>query len=88
MGKVLIMILSTITSYILLNINGKNHICFIKSNKNLLLTSDQPIINIVNNINQDPSIFYYLISPSISTIFPIEESIIIEDDTNEKNKNE
>lgn len=86
MWKVLIMILSTTAAYTLQNRNKRNHICFIKSNKNLLLTSDQPIINIANNINQDPAIFYHPISPSISIIFPVDEAIIIEDDANEINK--
>ena len=79
--NVLITVMSNMASYTLLTRNGKNHICFIKSENENLLTSDQPIVNVAENIDNDYAKFYYPISPKIGIIFPTEEWKIIENDS-------
>lgn len=75
--NVLITIMSNMAAYTLFTRNDKNHICFIKSEDGLLLTSDQPVVNIAKDINHDYAKFYYPISPYIGIIFPVEEPNII-----------
>lgn len=82
----LIIIMTNSCAEVLLRREEEKHICFIKSNNNLLLTSDQPVVNIAKDVDHDYPKFYYPISPSISIIFPSDRFSIIEDDINLINK--
>ena len=53
------------------------HIEFIKSSNNLLITGDQPIVNIIDDDSDEK--FYFPISPSVGLIFPCSENKVIND---------
>ena len=58
------------------------HIKFIKSNKRLIKTGDQPILNIADNVDKDYVRFYYPINSSLAIVFPVNKSEISIDDEN------
>ena len=58
------------------------HIMFIRSSNKLIKTSDQPIINIADNVDKDYVKFYYPITPSIAIVFPTNKYEVIVDDSN------
>ncbi len=72
-AKVLPLIFTTSVSLSLLNQDKKHQIHFLKSNGKKFITSDQPIINICEEID-DKNVpntldFYYPLSPNIAIIF-------------------
>lgn len=76
MWKLLIIIMTNMASYtMLLKLNV--HIEFIKSTNNLLITGDQPIVNIIGDDSEEK--FYFPISPSVGLIFPCSENKVITD---------
>lgn len=76
MWKILIIIMTNMASYTML-LKNNLHIEFIKSTKNLLITGDQPIVNIIDDEHKEK--FYFPISPSVGLVFPCLENQVITD---------
>ncbi len=76
MWKLLIFIMTNMASYTML-LKPDLHIEFIKSSNNLLITGDQPIVNIIDDDSVEK--FYFPIFPTIGLIFPCSENKIITD---------
>lgn len=77
MWKVLIFIMTNMASYTML-LKPNLHIEFIKSTEKLLITGDQPIVNIIGDDSVER--FYFPISPTVGLIFPSTKNKVIIDD--------
>lgn len=77
MWKVLIFIMTNMASYTML-LKPNLHIEFIKSTEKLLITGDQPIVNIIGDDSVER--FYFPILPTVGLIFPSTKNKVIIDD--------
>ena len=77
MWKVLIFVMTNMASYTML-LKPNLHIEFIKSTDKLLITGDQPIVNIIGDDSVER--FYFPLSPTVGLIFPSTKNKLIIDD--------
>ena len=57
----------------------KHHICFVRNKDKSFFTSDNPFVNLAENIDKDLPVFFYPFSPEIGLIYPTSSFAVKED---------